>query len=76
MKRSQSRIAARAGTREVMRFLSQEISRDTYVNVMPQYRPEGHARRHASIDRPLSPDEFAQAVAIAEEEGIRRFNRR
>jgi putative pyruvate formate lyase activating enzyme len=65
-----------AGTREVMRFLAEEISRDTFVNVMPQYRPEGHAHRHASIARPLSLDEFAQAVAIAEEEGIRRFNRR
>ncbi|NQT16308.1 MAG: radical SAM protein, partial [Planctomycetes bacterium] len=64
-----------AGTREVMRFLAEEISRDTYVNVMPQYRPEGHAHRHASIARPLSLDEFAQAVAVAEEEGIRRFNR-
>ena len=65
-----------AGTREVMRFLAEEISRDTFVNVMPQYRPQGHAHRHASIARPLLLDEFAQAVAIAEEEGIRRFNRR
>jgi putative pyruvate formate lyase activating enzyme len=26
-------------TREILRFLANEISKDTYVNVMDQYRP-------------------------------------
>jgi putative pyruvate formate lyase activating enzyme len=64
-----------AGTREVMRFLAREISEDTFVNVMPQYRPAGHAHRHESIDRTLWVDEFEEAMAVAREEGIRRFDR-
>jgi putative pyruvate formate lyase activating enzyme len=64
-----------AGTREVMRFLAQEISPDTFVNVMPQYRPASFAQRHPSIDRPLRLNEFEEALAIAREEGIRRFDR-
>ncbi|MFH1918830.1 MAG: radical SAM protein [Planctomycetota bacterium] len=65
-----------AETREVMRFLAREISAETYVNVMPQYRPHGYAHRHEPINRPLSLDEFRRALAIAEEEGIRRLDRR
>ena len=64
-----------AGTREVMRFLAREISPETYVNVMPQYRPAGYAHRHDSISRPLTVGEFSEAVAIAREEGLSRFDR-
>jgi putative pyruvate formate lyase activating enzyme len=65
-----------AGTREVMRFLAREISPDTYVNVMPQYRPAGFADRYDSIRRPLALKEYDEALTIAREEGIRRFDRR
>jgi len=65
-----------AGTREVMRFLAREVSTDTYVNVMPQYRPEGHAHRCDAINRPLWLDEFHQALAMAQEAGLWRFDHR
>src|SRR5262249_41013063 len=29
-----------AGTRDIMRFLAREVSPNTYVNIMAQYRPE------------------------------------
>ncbi len=64
-----------ADTRQIMRFLAQEVSPDTYVNLMPQYRPEGHGSKDPSTDRPITLDEFHQAVAIAREEGIRRLDR-
>ena len=60
-------------TRQIMRFLAREISPDTFVNVMPQYRPEGYAHQHQSINRPLTLDEYHRAVAIAREEGLWRF---
>jgi putative pyruvate formate lyase activating enzyme len=65
-----------AGTREVMRFLAREISPDTYVNIMPQYRPEGRASRHPGIARPLTPAEWREAIAVAREEGLSRFDER
>ncbi|HID75276.1 MAG TPA: radical SAM protein [Planctomycetaceae bacterium] len=64
-----------AGTRQVMRFLAREVSKDTYVNIMAQYRPAGLARRFAGIDRSLTVDEYAEAIAIAREEGLWRFDR-
>ena len=35
-----------AGTREVMRFLYEKISPDTYVNLMDQYYPAGKTDRY------------------------------
>ena len=58
-------------TRQILRFLSQEVSPDTLVNVMPQYRPEGLAARYPAIARPLSQREFQQAAKTAGVEGLR-----
>ncbi|MBN2475936.1 MAG: hypothetical protein JXB62_15095 [Pirellulales bacterium] len=63
-------------TRQILRFLAREISPDTFVNVMPQYRPGGYAHRHARINRPLARAEYQEALAIAAEEGLHRLDRR
>jgi len=63
-------------TRQIMRFLAREISRDTFVNVMPQYRPSARAAAHPKINRPITLDEYHEALAIAEEEGLWRLDRR
>ena len=65
-----------AGTREVMEFLAQEISPNTYVNVMGQYRPCGRAYEHASLRKFLNPVEFAEAQRLAREAGLSRLDRR
>lgn len=65
-----------AGTREVMRFLAQEISKHTYVNIMDQYRPCGRAQDYPPLDRRITPAEFEEALRIAEEEGIHRLDKR
>jgi putative pyruvate formate lyase activating enzyme len=62
-------------TREIMRFLAREISPDTYVNVMGQYRPAHRASRYPELSRPLGISEYRKAVEIAEEEGLHRFAR-
>lgn len=62
-----------AGTREVMRFLAREIGRNTYVNVMDQYRPAYKASENPRLARRITPDEHQEALRIAREEGIRRF---
>lgn len=62
-----------AGTREVMHFLAAEISKDTYVNVMDQYRPAFKAVGHPNIGRRITTQEYAEAMHIARSEGLRRF---
>jgi putative pyruvate formate lyase activating enzyme len=65
-----------AGTREAMRFLAREISPDTYVNVMAQYRPCGQAPEHRPLNRRVTNAEYEEAVTMAQEEGVRRLDQR
>jgi putative pyruvate formate lyase activating enzyme len=63
-----------AGTEGVVRFLAAEISRDTYLNLMDQYRPSYLARSHPPLGQPLPPQEFEAAVAMATRAGLRRLS--
>jgi len=66
-------------TREIMRWLALTLSRDTFVNVMDQYRPAwkaGTEPRFAEINRGLQDREFEQAVEHARAAGLWRFDRR
>ncbi len=65
-----------AGTRDIMRFIAREISPDTYVNIMDQYRPCGNAGKYPPLDRCITHDEYKEALKAAREEGITRLDRR
>jgi putative pyruvate formate lyase activating enzyme len=65
-----------AGTKEIMEFLAREISPNTYVNVMGQYRPCGRAGEHPSLSRFLTGLEHLQAQEIARQAGLTRLDRR
>jgi len=62
-----------AGTAEVMRFLAEEVSPRTYVNIMDQYRPCFHAEGLEAIDRRITAAEYAEAVQLAHAAGLRRI---
>lgn len=64
-----------AGTQEVVRFLAEEISPQTFINIMAQYRPEGRAWDFPEIARRCSTEEYRQAVALAREAGLHRLCR-
>ena len=61
-----------AKTAEVVRFLAEEISRNTYLNVMAQYRPEYNACRFPELCRPLREREYAHALHLAAAAGLTR----
>jgi len=67
-----------AGTAEVVRFLAEEVSRDTYINIMGQYRPEYKARETdmGPLSRPVTAEEVAEAYALARAAGLHRFDER
>jgi len=64
-----------AGTRGIMGFLFREISPDTYVNVMSQYRPCGNAYKYDKLSHPLSLKDYKIALLEAREEGITRLDK-
>jgi putative pyruvate formate lyase activating enzyme len=65
-----------AGTAEVVRFLRDEISPNTYINVMAQYRPCYRAHELPPLNRRLSNEEYAEAVRLAQQAGLRLDDRR
>ncbi len=62
-----------AGTEEVMRFIVEEISRDTYVNVMGQYRPCHRASEIPSLRRRITKEELDDALERARSVGLHRL---
>ncbi|UCF67232.1 MAG: radical SAM protein [Acidobacteriota bacterium] len=59
-----------AGTDRFVRWVAKELSADTYVNIMPQYRPEHRAFDYPKIARRLTSEEWQQAMAWAREAGL------
>jgi len=64
-----------AGTENIMAFLAGVISRDTYVNVMMQYRPCYKAVGDAIIGRPVSITEYSQALQATLQAGLHRLDK-
>ena len=60
-----------AGSKAIIDFLTDEISPNTYVNVMAQYRPTFKADEFPEIDRPITAEEFASAYQYAQQRGLR-----
>jgi putative pyruvate formate lyase activating enzyme len=72
----------------IFRWLAEELSPDTYVNIMSQYRPEYEVGRiadagrdagqprYADIDRAPRRDELAAAYDAARAAGLWRFDER
>ncbi|GIW45700.1 MAG: radical SAM protein [Candidatus Binatia bacterium] len=69
---------AREDAVEVLRFLAEEVSRDTYVNLMDQYHPAGavlSGQYPELATRPV-PSERNELEAIGRSFGLWRFDRR
>ena len=63
-----------AGTQAVMQWIADELSPETYVNLMAQYHPAGKVSRsdHAEINRPVTPAEYERALNAAWRAGLKR----
>jgi putative pyruvate formate lyase activating enzyme len=65
-----------AETAQILRFLATDLSRDTFVNIMDQYRPAGAVdhRHFPTIDRRPTHEEIRGAYHQAREVGLHRFD--
>jgi len=62
-----------AGTAAIVRWLAEDISPNTYINVMGQYRPAWRVKAQdiAPLNRPVSSGEVRAAQRLAREAGLR-----
>ncbi|NIM95652.1 MAG: radical SAM protein [Anaerolineales bacterium] len=65
-----------AGSAKIFRFLAEEISKNTYLNIMPQYRPAYRALEYPPFDQPLDGEEYRRAVDLAHSYGLERLDSR
>ena len=65
-----------SGTEQVLAFVANEISPNTYLNLMDQYHPCYRADEYPPLDRPVTREKYASALAIAERHGLRRLDSR
>ncbi len=63
-----------AETAEIMRFLANEISPNTYVNIMDQYRPCWKSFNYPPLNRGITKEEFEDAVEAAKTAGLHRLH--
>ena len=64
-----------SNTKDVLKFIAEEISNKSYVNVMRQYRPEHKASDYPKLSRRLSQKEYAEALKWAKNYGLTRLAR-
>jgi putative pyruvate formate lyase activating enzyme len=63
-------------TQGIVKFLAEEISTNTYLNIMDQYRPCHKAFGLEPINRPLTSEEYDQALTMAGQAGLKRLDQR
>lgn len=61
-----------ASSEKVLQFIANELSKDSYVNIMAQYRPCYLSRNFKEINRRISLSEYNEVVDKAYELGLHR----
>ena len=61
-----------AGSFKILDFVKEELSTDTYINIMQQYHPCYQADEHEGLQRRITLDEHREVVEYARKLGLHR----
>lgn len=61
-----------AGSKEVLKFIAKELSRDSWVNIMAQYHPAYKAYDYPELSRCVTSQEYWEVVEQARSLGLHR----
>jgi len=59
-----------SGTKKVIRWIAKNLPKDTYLNIMSQYRPMYKAHEYPDISRKITRKEYSAAILCAKEAGL------
>lgn len=65
-----------AGSKEILQFISEQVSVNTYLNIMDQYRPAYQAYRTYGLNRKITSTEYQDVISLAESLGLTRLDKR
>ena len=57
-------------SRKVLTWISENLPKNSYVNIMSQYRPDYIAEKFEKISRSITLDEYSEVVSIARSLGL------
>ncbi|MCP4267220.1 MAG: radical SAM protein, partial [Candidatus Brocadiaceae bacterium] len=60
-----------ACSKEIIDFIVNEVSGNTFVNIMEQYRPTFNAHNFPEINRQVTRQEFSKVYEYAKSQGLR-----
>jgi putative pyruvate formate lyase activating enzyme len=63
-----------AGTKGFLKFVAEELTKGTAINLMRQYRPEYKAWDFPELSRVLKTGEYTETLGWARELGLTRFD--
>jgi len=67
-------------TEKILKFIAEEISKHTYINIMDQYYPSGavleNPEKYKEIARKITSNEYKKALEIARNFGLYRIDSR
>lgn len=61
-----------AGSEKVLDFVADEISKNTYINIMDQYHPAYKANDYPALNRRIKSDEYQKVLDYAMLKGLHR----
>jgi len=64
-----------AGSEKIFEFIAKEISKNTFLNIMNQYRPAWKANQYPELSRKITDEEFEGAISLAKKAGLKRIYR-
>jgi putative pyruvate formate lyase activating enzyme len=62
-----------AGSEKIFKFIANEISKNTFLNIMDQYWPAYKANQYPELSRKITKEEFAKVINLAKKFGLKRI---
>ncbi|KAK9361659.1 hypothetical protein V1504DRAFT_439293 [Lipomyces starkeyi] len=62
-------------SRQILKYIANEVDKDSYVNIMSQYFPSGHEVAFDMKNRHVTDEEIEDIMTAARRLGLWRFNR-
>jgi putative pyruvate formate lyase activating enzyme len=62
-----------AGTDKFIKFVAENLPKNTYINIMRQYRPEYKAFDYPELSRRIKRSEYTEAIQLARKYGLDRL---
>ena len=63
-----------SGTNQVVRFIADKISKNTYLNIMDQYYPSYNAQEYPELNSRITSQEYKEAITATKSVGLTRLD--